>query len=658
MRVSLKKLWGLLYLVVCSNILLAQIVIDNNVTGDALAGSIMAPANIVVPGSVILNCPTGAFGAFSNGISDGLGIDNGIMLTTGQTSIFEQDNTAGGSGINNNVTGFVDTDLQAIEPLATFDGCVIEFDIEPICEELILDYIWGSDEYPEYVNGGYNDAFGFFVSGPGITGTVNIATVPGTTTLVSIDNVNSGSNAAYYVDNTGGNKIEYDGYTKDLSARIQVVPCETYHLKIVCADAGDGIYDSGVLVAVNNPPCPINQITWTGIDTIGIENCKDLNFGLNRTGEIGDPLDVTFEVLGTATDGVDYTFGLTDHTFLANDSIDAFNIPILTDAILEGQETIQIIATIYNCSAEVKDTITLIIKDNMTSDMASIPETCIGMCDGSASVTPDGIAPYTYSWNNSGAVASVINLCAGDHIVTITDAEGCVIKDTVTVSSGNASSSIIISAVQDTFCLNDSGIQLTSNTTGGIWIGNGIDGTGNFSPSSAGTGDHFLEYQIAGACGDTATYTLIVNPLQDATITTGFKALFCIEDIAYTFTSVNSEGIWSGNGINPNTGDFDPKTAGVGIHNIVYHIANPCEDFDTIEVEVVPLIVPIISSAQDTFCLNNPAITLATTETGGTWIGSGMDPLTGEFDPLIATAGNHEIIYELTSFCSVNDFST
>lgn len=638
-----------------SGILTSQISINNTATADELAKSIMAPANIVVPGSVILNCPDGAYGAFTNGTSDGLGIENGIILTTGQTSIFEQDNTGGGNGINNNISGFVDADLQAIEPLATYDGCVIEFDIEPICEKLVLDYIWGSDEYPEFVDGGYNDAFGFFVSGPGITGTKNIATVPGTTTLVSIDNVNVADNAAYYVDNTGGNLVEYDGYTKDLSAEVIVVPCETYHLKIVCADAGDGIYDSGVLIAVNNPPCPINNIAWEGIDTAGIEGCKDLNVNLTRTGEVGDPLDVAFEVLGTATDGTDYTFGLTTHSFAANDSIDSFNIPVLNDALTEGLETITLIAQIYNCSAPFADTITITINDGgVDIDTSTVPESCIGMCDGSATALGNGNAPFTYLWNDNSTNSTLPNLCSGDYSVIVTDADGCIGYDTVTVISGANNADATISASQDTFCVNETGITLTSATAGGIWVGNGINATGDFDPNTAGVGTHQIQYEIAGACGDTATYSLHVNALQDPTINTGQTQLFCITETSSSFTTVNPGGTWTGTAIDANTGEFNPNTAGVGQFDLIYTLPDPCTQQDTITVEVVSEKDPTITAVDTVFCENDPISVLTAATTGGDWSGNGIS-LTGDFDPSAALTGANQIIYTIAGLCGAAD---
>ena len=103
--------------------------------------------------------------------------------------------------------------------------------------------------YEVITNSGYNDAFGFFLSGPGIAGpyangAINIALVPGTSTPVTIDNVNSGSNSAYYQDNSTnpfGTTTVLDAFTTVLAAEAQIQCGQTYHIKIAIGDAGDVI---------------------------------------------------------------------------------------------------------------------------------------------------------------------------------------------------------------------------------------------------------------------------------------------------------------------------------------------------------------------------------------------------------------------------------
>ncbi|HRZ77248.1 MAG TPA: choice-of-anchor L domain-containing protein, partial [Bacteroidales bacterium] len=69
---------------------------------------------------------------------------------------------------------------------------------------------------------------------------------------ISINNVNATSNAAYYHDNTGGQLVEFDGYTVPMPLLVPVTLGNTYRLKIAIADAGDGIYDSGIFLKKNS----------------------------------------------------------------------------------------------------------------------------------------------------------------------------------------------------------------------------------------------------------------------------------------------------------------------------------------------------------------------------------------------------------------------
>ena len=57
-----------------------------------------------------------------------------------------------------------DTDLQSITPNQIYDECIIEFDFVPEGDTISFNYVFASEEYPEYVCGSVNDAFGFFLT--------------------------------------------------------------------------------------------------------------------------------------------------------------------------------------------------------------------------------------------------------------------------------------------------------------------------------------------------------------------------------------------------------------------------------------------------------------------------------------------------------------
>jgi len=224
----------------------------------SLAGTGISISNIIV------NCADFAKGSF-NGTNSNIGIDSGIILTSGNIFLATGPNDIEDATAVNNTPGDPDLDslLVELDPffglLGTFDACVIEFDIVPSFDTVRFNYVFASEEYPEYVCF-INDIFALFISGPAITDTQNIAIVPDTTLPVSINTINNVddsllffncvSNRQFYIDNENppGATVQYDGFTIVLEAKAAVIPFNTYHIKLAIADASDRILDSGVFI--------------------------------------------------------------------------------------------------------------------------------------------------------------------------------------------------------------------------------------------------------------------------------------------------------------------------------------------------------------------------------------------------------------------------
>jgi outer membrane protein OmpA-like peptidoglycan-associated protein len=198
-----------------------------------------------------------------------LGMKKGLLMTSGGISELTAANTSQGFSRNNHLSSYNVRGKNVVEDTypelsrllkgqpATYDACVIELDIVPTSDTLSFNYVFGSEEYDEYVGSTFNDVFGFFISGNGIEGEKNLAVVPGGDTPVSINTINGGedgttnqgSNPSFYVRNIDGHlPIEYDGLTRLMEIRQRVTPYETYHLKIAIADVADDALDSGVFI--------------------------------------------------------------------------------------------------------------------------------------------------------------------------------------------------------------------------------------------------------------------------------------------------------------------------------------------------------------------------------------------------------------------------
>lgn len=195
---------------------------------------------------VSINCDPNAYGEFS-GTSE-IPIVHGLMMNTGfiDSGITGPNNSSSYSSY----TGYPGdlTLSNEIGGYPTYDACVLEFDCIPSGDTLEFNFGFGSEEYPEYVGAAFNDIFGIYLSDTSTSTPINIAYIPGSNSPVCIDSVNAGIHSSYYIDNSAGVNIQYDGITQNLNAFAVVIPGNTYHFKIAIADVSDGAFDSGVLL--------------------------------------------------------------------------------------------------------------------------------------------------------------------------------------------------------------------------------------------------------------------------------------------------------------------------------------------------------------------------------------------------------------------------
>jgi hypothetical protein len=221
---------------------------------DTLTGgnNSVAVSNITYTGN---NVAAGTFTG-GNGI---IGFNSGIVLSTGTAAgIVGPNNTGAFTGVHPNAPG--DPDLQSIARGQTFDAAVLQFDITPTGNVLAFQYVFGSDEYNEFVNTQFNDVFGFFVNG------VNFGVLPGTKTAVDINSVNLNKNSQFYINNAPAGdpfpatppllNTQMDGLTTVLPVVLSVNPGQTYHIKLAIANVSDHQFDSNVLIKANSLDAP------------------------------------------------------------------------------------------------------------------------------------------------------------------------------------------------------------------------------------------------------------------------------------------------------------------------------------------------------------------------------------------------------------------
>jgi hypothetical protein len=208
----------------------------------AQVAALLAGPGIIISNLTLTGAP-GAAGSFSG--ASGFGIDSGIVMSSGNIVDVAGPNDSQGTTGTLGTPG--DAQLDAlVTPNETEDATILEFDFITESENFQMKYVFGSEEYKEYVDFEFNDVFAFFLDGK------NIALIPNTSQAVSINNVNHLRNTNFFLDNPPDEDkydIEFDGLTTVLTAGAIVTPGQQYHIKLAIADTADSLLDSAVFLA-------------------------------------------------------------------------------------------------------------------------------------------------------------------------------------------------------------------------------------------------------------------------------------------------------------------------------------------------------------------------------------------------------------------------
>jgi outer membrane protein OmpA-like peptidoglycan-associated protein len=303
-----------------------QITINTRLSPEKAVKEVLVGEGIIVS-NVRSSLAPEAYGKFTTP-SNFLGIDSGIVLTTGQTYNIQGPNSypPNTSGSINQYPGDPDLDKLLGGRARTLDASILQFDFLALSDTLRFRYVFASEEYPEFApsaarpkGSAYNDVFGFFLSGPGIDSVVNIARIPGTGQPVSVKTINKLYNSQYYRSNEVLNgpayaHLEYNGYTAVLVAEYYpLIPCQTYHIKLAIADVGDGELDSSVFIEAKSfrtTPAPTLKAIGNSQKNKQWyihEGCHSGFFELQNASQIARPATFRFQIGGSAALGKDYT---------------------------------------------------------------------------------------------------------------------------------------------------------------------------------------------------------------------------------------------------------------------------------------------------------------------------------------------------------------
>ncbi|MCW5900205.1 MAG: choice-of-anchor L domain-containing protein [Flavobacteriales bacterium] len=549
----------------------------NQLVQDILLGNGVQAFNVTYNG--VPSPPGGQAGSGSfTAINTNLGLEAGVILCSG----FAQNVAAPASGFQSDwLNTGSDPDLVAISNSAINDKAVLEFDFIPIGDTLRFRYVFGSEEYPEWICS-FNDAFGFFLSGPGITGpysnnAANIALIPGTAIPVTINNVHNGlnnnpnapgcpaQNPQFYINNGFGGQVVYDGMTVVLTAFALVECGATYHIKLAIGDALDTAFDSGVFLEAGSFTSTGNVIPSLeesfGVmpGNVMLEGCGPYELVFTRLGDLNEELIADLVISGTATPGVDYFPPIPDQLVfpVGEETVSLFlDIPFDGD----GPETIIIaITSLIECANIIVETVFTFNIDTAppinvaTNNLNSI----CGQSHVLAPTVTGGLGQYTFLWS-TGETTPTITVSPGvttTYTVEVGDVCGVLpVQGNFTITLPvYPPLDIEVSPPTEVDCMSTGPISVI-NASGGDnnftyqWTLNGLV-VGNTAtidvPSSPPT---WYVVTVTDGCGTSIQDSVLVStvPLPDVEVTLNpYQTVICSGDP----TTLEVANIIGGNGV-------------------------------------------------------------------------------------------------------------
>lgn len=407
-------------------------------------------------------------GEFTAGSSN-IGLPSGIVLSSGRvvdcvppsepSSALSQFGGPGDPDVLATAQS-VTSNPNSIFITSSEDAAVLEFDFIPDGNTVSFNFVFASEEYTTWINSEYNDAFGFYLTGPNPAGgnymNQNLALVPGTNEPITISTIYvepfetpPSRNGQYYIGTPVGHS--FNGFTVPIEIAFNVTCGETYHFKFAVADCSDDYLDTGVFLEAGSfTSVPVEISFNTNISGGAVQNDSTVFEGCNQLTDILftrpgcqsiDSLIVDVAITGTSTNGVDYT--MLEDTIIFTPGVDSviWQLNVFADGIVEGPESIIFTLTTVGPNGDtLVATGTLWINEPSPLEVSGpdINLYCLTDSTDISALASGGFQPYTYDWSTGDTTTTITVGIPGnsviDYYVTATDLCGYTDVDTITVS--------------------------------------------------------------------------------------------------------------------------------------------------------------------------------------------------------------------------------
>lgn len=300
-----------------------------------------------------------------------------------------------------------------------------------------------------------------------------------------------------------------------------------------------------------------------------------------------------------------------------------WNTTTQTDSFVTALDTGWHYVTITDASnCTVADSVYLVEPPVLSVSFTSTPVSCQGGNDGTGTATAiGGVAPYSYLWQSGNIIPTGTGLSVGWNAVTITDANNCIIIDSVNINEPTSISLIFTATEVD--CYGNSTGSAEVIPTGGVgnysfqWNTNPIQTV--FNPTNLPAGFHTVTVTDGNGCSAIDSVE-VIQPNAPISITFITNAPSCNGFTDGSATAIPAGGTpGSGYAYLWNTGQPSPITSNIGAGTFTVTVTDlrGCTFSNAVTV-TEPTPITAVLSQQSASCYGENDGSAFATASGGT----------------------------------------
>lgn len=254
-----------------------------------------------------------------------------------------------------------------------------------------------------------------------------------------------------------------------------------------------------------------------------------------------------------------------------------------------------------NCSSSA--TVLITQPDQLAVNATATAQSANGVNDGTATANPSGgTATYQYLWSNSATTQTISDLAPGVYSVSITDANGCIAVQTVTVNAFNCALSASISGANVTCAGAANGTAAVSLVGGAdpvsyVWS----NGATTASVENLAPGEFSVNITDANNCPATLNISIVEPAALVVNATSTHESTSGANDGTATANPTGGTGdytyLWSNNETTQSISGLAP-----GLYTVSVTDGNNCLSVQTVTVNSFDCAISAVITATNVSC--------------------------------------------------------